>query len=248
MPPRSRPQPPARTPARPPARAPAPAPLTMLAGIAQAVNRPDAADALFGPLGVGSVEQQLEAVRLQYRKLAFIVHPDQNRDHAALASSTFAKVTELRQRRETEIEERGAPALPPTPGARRRAGTGSIVRANPAPANVVPWDDGYDDTVPPPLPACACVMLARATLPGRVVFCYRGMQDWAVRTSDQRSILVEHTPECHRYRWANPQAVIEHGVVTQGSMFSHHMPGWCWAHARLVAQPTVDHFAQGGFR
>jgi hypothetical protein len=109
---------------------------------------------------------------------------------------------------------------------------------------IAAWDDGYDDTEPPPLPACACVTIARETLPGRVVFCYRGMQDWAVRMSDQKSVLVVHTAECHRYRWANRESVFEHGIVMQSAMFSHHVPGWCWVHSRLVKQPVVDHFVQ----
>jgi len=221
-----------------PPRTRAPAPLTTLAAIAQVVDRPDAVDVLY-PTGTGSVEAQLEEVRRTYRKLAVIVHPDRHpRAQATLASTTFTRITELRQQREVDIEERGAPALPPRGGfASRRAGSGSIVRAG---------DDGYDDTEPPPLPACACVTIARETLPGRVVFCYRGMQDWAVRMSDQKSVLVVHTAECHRYRWANRESVFEHGIVMQSAMFSHHVPGWCWVHSRLVKQPGVDHFARGG--
>ena len=224
-----------------PPRTRVPAPLTTFAAVAAASTRPDAIDVLY-PTGTGSVEAQLEEVRRAYRRFAALVHPDQNRTQAS-AAAVFNLVTELRQRRERDIEERGAPALPPRGGfTSKRAGSGSIVRA--AHEAIAAWDDGYDDTEPPPLPACACVTLARATLPGRVVFCERSGQDWAVRTSDQRAIVVVHTTECHRYRWANPEATGESAIVMQSAMFSHHVPGWCWSHSRLVKQPVVDHFAQ----
>jgi hypothetical protein len=217
--------------------------LTTLASVAAVAFESGAADALY-PTGTGSVDEQLEAVRRTYRRLAVIVHPDQNRDRPTLAARTFTRITELRQQREEEIEERGAPALPARGGfASRRAGTGSIVRSQPA-APVVAHDDGYDDAAPPPLPACACVDLARATLPGRVVFCTRAGQDWAVRTSDQRAVAVQHAADCERYRWANPNAVIEHGLVMQTSAFSVHSPGWCWAHARLTQRAARDPFAR----
>jgi hypothetical protein len=241
MPPRARPA---------PAPAPAPLPLTTLAGVAQVAGRHDAADVLFPAVPGATVDDQLRALQVAYRRIAAIVHPDQNPREVAAATSVLTHVNVLRGQREAEIRERGAPGLPPRGGftARsaqdRRAGTGSIVRAT----HQVPvvYDDGYDDAEPPPLPACACVEVARATLPGRVVFCERAGRDWAVRTSDQRAIVVEHTAECSRYRWANPQATIEHGIVMHGSMFSTHSPGWCWAHARLVRQPVVDHFARRG--
>ena len=242
MPPRARPQTvPAPVHARPP---PAPLPLTTLAGVAQALDCPGAAERLYPTVAGSSIEAQLEAIRSAYRKLAVVVHPDRNPDAATLASNVFARVTLLRQQRETEIE---APALPPRGGfTSRRAGAGSIVRAaHEEIARWAPEGDGYDDTEPPPLPACACVTLARATLPGRVVFCTRAGQEWAVRGSDQKAVVLEHSAECARYRWMNPEASFEHGIVMQGEMFSHHMPGWCWTHGRLVKQLAVDPFARG---
>lgn len=203
--------------------------------IAHVVARPDAAHALFGAQMGVTLEEQLDALQTSYRKLVLLVHPDRNAKAVVLATSTLQRVNVLRDQREAEIRADKAPALLRS----RRADTGSIVRTRPAPVVV---DDDYDDTEPPPLPACACTAIARATLPGRVVFCSRGGSDWAVRSSDQRAVQVEHTWECSRYRQGHPTTISECGIVLQETLFSHHMPGWCWVHARLKQQPERDYF------
>lgn len=207
-----------------------PAPPTTLTAVAQAAARHD----LF-PDTAGTLEEQLDALQTAYRKLVLLVHPDRNTRDVALATRVLQDVNALRDQREAEIRSRGSPALP-GPRAPRRGG--SIVRTRPASIVV----DDYDDTEPPPLPSCGCVIIARATLPGRVIFCSRPDQEWAVRVSDKRALVIQHAWECTTYRRAHPQTFSEDSVVADHGLFTHYMPGWFWVHARLRQQPVHDYF------
>ena len=200
--------------------------------VASALARRDPSATLF-PATHGTVSEQLEALQQAYRQLVVLVHPDRNPRDIARATTVLARLNTLRAERELEIRDT-RPALPPGPGSR------GIVRRAPAP--IVLDDDGYDDSAPPPLPACECVALARGSLPGRVVFCER--EAVAVRQSDQKAIPVTHEWACSRYRQTYPESVTETGVVLHGPLFSRHSPGWTWVHARLTSNAR-DYFAGG---
>ena len=206
-----------------------------LSGVALALTRRDPASVLF-PAIPGSVTDQLEALQAAYRQLVVLVHPDHNPRDVQKATTVLANVNALRAKREAEIRDRGAPQLP---GGKSR---GPLVRHGSGRPLGFP-DDGYDDTALPPLPACDCIVVARATLPGRVVFCER--DGVAVRQSDQKTIPMAHEWACSRYRQTYPEAVTETGVVLHGPAFSRHSPGWTWVHARLTANAGRDYFAGG---
>jgi hypothetical protein len=201
--------------------------------VASALARRDPSAALF-PATHGTVSEQLEALQQAYRQLVVLVHPDRNPRDVAQATAVLARLNALRDEREQEIRDYWPPKLPSP----KRSG--GIVRRAPAPLAVP--DDGYDDHEPPPLPACPCVQMARATLPGRVIFCTRGGQDWAVRASDQKIVPIEHSWGCSRYRQVHPTTTIEHGITMQGPVLSIHAPGWCWAHDRLTKKQGRDFF------
>jgi hypothetical protein len=210
-------------------------------------------DRLFGPLTAAPLEEQLSSLHAAYRELVLVVHPDRNPHDVARANAALAAINGLRARREVDIRTAAAQArartqIVPAQGRSGRSHGPSAVRvANLARADLARTrptiEGGYDDSLPPPLPACHCVQVARDTLPGRVVFCVRGGQDFAVRVSDSEAVPIAHTLQCVRYRQMHQAATKEEGVTLQSSMFSHHVPGWCWTLEGLKRR-AVDHFVR----
>ena len=216
-------------------------PLASLADVARAMARPDAADALFGPLH-GATDEALDALRRSYRRLVVLVHPDVNPGAARLATVTFQQLEGLRAQREREIVERPRAALP---GAIVRGSRGSGKARS---SGVMPWTPArpsydYDDTAAPPLPGCLCVELARATLPGRVVFGVRGGVGLGVRVSDHRTVEVNHSAEYEVYRYRFPDTLFAQGFTLQTATMSMHLQGWSWQRAALERQAAADPFA-----
>jgi len=217
--------------------------------VAAALRSPAPADALFGPLPPpGAPDEPLAALRSAYRRLAAVVHPDRHPREVRLATEAFRGLEAARAERERAILDQPYAALPGPPG--RHSGAGLAVRRPAAPSRYDVDPVPYEEPLPPP-PPCACIELARASLPwGRVVFFSHNQSELAVRESDRRAVPVAHSVVCWRYRCAHPRATSAHSLVVQEPFpFAVHMSGWAWNDA-LVRQPAVaDPFdAMGAWR
>lgn len=210
--------------------------LNHLMEIATAVARGESD--IFGPLS-GTKEDQLNALRASYHRLASIVHPDlfTGTPSARLAHETFIRVTSLRDQMEAAIRSNTVSTALARPSSQtaspepQRPQSSGLARPIPRPSRPLYKERPFhfdDEPAFPPLPKCPCVDFARDQLPYNTVYCYakEGLE-YAV-VYEQIKGTVQHTNECRYYRDAHSGATSKEFVAMTGGMIAAFFNGWRW--------------------